>query len=251
MWLVRKVMPECCNAVCKLAMYMDTPGESQWRAMDRIMGYIATQDATLTIYRPKELKVVGFADSNYRVNMDTRQSVTGYVTGIDRSIVNFVSNTRTTVTLSSTEAEYIVASTCTTEIKFITMLLEELAPNEVKRPGTLHEDNTGAIFLMENQAVGQRTKHIDIRYHHIREMIENNWMKVKFIKSEENIADMETKNLPVNLLEKHRETIKTGKMIERLASADREDVRMSTLVSSPGSLVEARACIRHMQDLKT
>ena len=127
----------------------------------------------------------------------------GYVTGIDRSIVNFVSKTQTTVTLSSTEAEYIAASTCATEIKFITMLLEELAPNEVKRPGTLHEDNTGAIFLMENQAVGQRTKHIDIRYHHIREMIENNWMKVKFIKSEENIADMEMKNLLVNLLEKH------------------------------------------------
>ena len=72
MWLVRKVMPECCNAVHELAMYMENPGESQWRAMDRIMGYIATQDATLTIYRPKELKVVGFADSNYGVNMDTR-----------------------------------------------------------------------------------------------------------------------------------------------------------------------------------
>ena len=60
---------------------------------------------------------------------------------------------------------------CAMEIKFIQMLLEEIMPTAQVRPATLFEDNTGAMFLMENQAVGNRTKHIDIRWHHLRSMM--------------------------------------------------------------------------------
>ena len=61
-------------------------------------------------------------------------------------------------------------STCATKVKFIQMLFEEIMPEQNVRPATLLEDNTGAIHLVENVTVGTRTKHIDVRWHHIREM---------------------------------------------------------------------------------
>ena len=97
--------------------------------------------------------------------------MTGYIVTIGGCLVSAASKTQPSVTLSSTEAEYVAASMCAMEIKFIQMLLEEIMPTAQVRPATLFEDNTGAMFLMENQAVGNRTKHIDIRWHHLRSMM--------------------------------------------------------------------------------
>ena len=66
--------------------------------------------------------------------------------------------------------------------------------------GILLEDNTGAIYLVKNQQVGQRTKHIDVRWHFIRELYEAGKIAVKFVRSENNEADINTKNVTVKLL---------------------------------------------------
>ena len=68
--------------------------------------------------------------------------------------------------------EYVAASMCATEIKFITMLTEEIGISYPK-PAMLLEDNMGAIFILNNDQVGQRTKHIDIKWHHVRDMIKD------------------------------------------------------------------------------
>jgi len=198
MWFCKKIMPECGNAVRELASHMDNPGEAHWRAMERLIGYIANHEpATLILRKPRDLKVYGYVDSNFATNKDNRKSVTGYVLTIGGCLVSFSSKTQPSVTLSSTEAEYVAASTCATEIKFIQMLMEEVMPWETIRPATILEDNTGAIYLMENQAVGNRTKHIDIRMHHIREMMsgEEPRLRVIFTPSELNFADPMTKNV--------------------------------------------------------
>ena len=78
MWFCKKIMPECGNAVRELASYMDNPGEAHWRAMERLVGYIANHDpATLTLRQPRDLKVYGYVDSNFATNKDNRKSVTG------------------------------------------------------------------------------------------------------------------------------------------------------------------------------
>ena len=143
--------------------------------------------------KPRDLKAYAFVDSNYATNKETRKSC---VT-IGGCLISAASKTQPSVSLSSTEAEYIAASMCATEIKIIQMLLEELLPNVHTRPATLFEDNTGAMFLMENQAVGNRTKHIDIRWHHMRSMMrgENPRLHVVFTPSENNFGDLVTKNV--------------------------------------------------------
>jgi hypothetical protein len=229
MWFIRKLMPEALNSIRELAMYMDNPGEEHWRAMGRLVGYIAGQDEVeLRLMKPRDFKVYAYVDSNYATNKETRKSVTGYFVTIGGCLVAAASKTQPSVTLSSTEAEYIAASMCATEIKFIQMLLEELMPTVETRPATLFEDNTGAIFLMENQAVGNRTKHIDIRWHHLRSLMrgENPRLQVVFTRSENNFADLATKNVTENVHTHLASQLKDGRIAQVIFdNAEREDVK--------------------------
>ncbi|GAX17144.1 hypothetical protein FisN_UnNu082, partial [Fistulifera solaris] len=230
MWMVRKVAPECSNATRELAMFMDKPGKEHWKAMKRLVGYLASTDVHLKLREPLNLKVYAWVDSNFATNKETRKSVTGFFVTVGGGLCVFSSKLQPSVTLSSTEAEYYAASTCATDIKFLQMLFEELFPKELTRPGVLLEDNTGAIFLMENQVVGNRTKHIDIRMHHIREMMskEGNMdprLVVKFVKSENNIADIATKNVTEKVHDRLAPIVREGLMrefIRAILAADRE-----------------------------
>ena len=223
MWFTKKLLPECANPIRELAMYMDNPGKEHWRALDRMIGYLQGVKGVLNMRKPKSLKVEAFVDSNFATNKESRKSVTGYVLTIGGCIVGWSSKTQPSVTLSSTEAEYVAASMCATEIKYIQMVLEEIAPNQVTRPATLFEDNTGAISLKENKSVGSRTKHIDTRWHFIREMLQQR-LVVRFVRSEDNVADLETKNQPEALMQKHRDRICEGNLTGWRSASDREDV---------------------------
>jgi hypothetical protein len=117
---------------------------------------------------------------------------------------------------------------CATEIKFIQMLLEEVVPTIRTRPATLFEDNTGAIFLMENQAVGNRTKHIDIRWHHLRSLLrgENPRLRVLFTRSENNYGDLCTKNVTEAIHSNLASKLKDGRIAQAIFdNAEREDVK--------------------------
>ena len=143
------------------------------------------------------------------------------------SLISWMSKTQPSVTLSSCEAEYVALSTCATEVKFVQMLFEELLPTHNTRPGTLLEDNTGTIHLVENATVGNRTKHIDVRYHHIREMYKEGRLQVRFVRSENNYADLMTKNVTEKIHKELAPGIKQGKMMLVFDAATREDVKDS------------------------
>ena len=218
-------------------MYMDNPGKEHWRAMGRLIGYIAGQGRVeLCLMKPHNMKVYAYVDSNFATNKETRKSVTGYYVTIGGCLISAASKTQPSVTLSSTEAEYVAASMCATEIKFVQMLLEEIMPTARARPATLFEDNTGAMFLMENQAVGHRTKHIDIRWHHIRSMMEGESprMIVQFTKSENNFGDLATKNVTEAIHKRLAPQLKDGRIANAitLANTEREDVSNNRMTST-------------------
>jgi hypothetical protein len=87
-------------------------------------------------------------------------------------------------------------------VKFVAQLLGTLNV-EFKRPIRIHVDNIGAVFLSENRNSSERTKHIDIKYHYIREQIDAGLVEIKFVRSEENLADLFTKNLKGETYEYH------------------------------------------------
>jgi len=106
------------------------------------------------------------------------------------------------VTLSTTEAEYVACSEVVKEILFILYLLRHMKI-EVELPIRVNVDNIGAIFLAENQNSSDRTKHVDIRYHFIRQYIKEGTIMIEFVHSSENDSNIFTKNVTSETFNKH------------------------------------------------
>ena len=118
------------------------------------------------------------------------------------TLIGWRSKAQQCTTLSSTEAEYVACSQAATELEFVRQILESMGVN-VQLPMTVYVDNTGAIELARNWSTSGRTKHIDVRFHYLRELVEQGMMELKFVRSENNTADIFTKNLSTNLFRQH------------------------------------------------
>jgi hypothetical protein len=178
---------------------MDQAGQNHWKALLRVINYCeTTKNHVLQVFN----KTVGggavvleaFSDSDYAVDKETRRSVTGYVIFLDGSPDYWRSKGQKTVTLSTKEAEYVALREATRELKFIYQVLSIMGV-KVELPIKVNVENVGTIFLSQNRAASDRTKHVDTRYHFVRDMIKTNLVKVFFVPSEMNVADIFTKNL--------------------------------------------------------
>ena len=107
--------------------------------------------------------------------------------------VSWTSHKQKTVALSSTEAEYMAASDTSRQLMWIKTLFNEIGFKLGSMP--LMVDNQGSSFLASNPMQERRTKHIDIRYHFIREKVEAGIIDLYYIQTEDNVADLLTKNL--------------------------------------------------------
>jgi hypothetical protein len=128
---------------------------------------------------------------------------------------------------------------CAQEIKFVSMLLHEIAPDQVERPSILREDNTGAIFTAQNQQIGARTKHIDVKYHHVKDMLEDGELELRFVRSEHNFADLMTKNVREAIHTTLSVPLMDGTMATAFGSRDEEGVKnlVATGLNSGSNLV--------------
>lgn len=147
-----KIAPECANAIREMLQHMSNPGLEHWKAMSKFIGYLIKKEKHELFYRePKEYRSICYADLNYATNLDDRRSVSGIINTIGGMITHWTSKTQNAVTLSSTGAEYVSLVMCAQEVIFQNNLLEEMGCCE--KPGIIHEDNTGAIFLVNNRQV--------------------------------------------------------------------------------------------------
>ena len=120
------------------------------------------------------------------------------------------SKAQRSVTLSSSEAEYVALSEAVKDIKFVFQLLMCLGI-KVELPIIVQVDNVGAIFMSENVSTTGRTKHVDIRYHFVREYIEDGFIKIIFVKTAENDADIFTKNVDAETFKRHSKKLLRNK----------------------------------------
>ena len=150
--------------------------------------------------------IKGYCDSDYTGDADNRRSVSGYVVYLNNFPIPWKSRGQKTVALSSTEAEYIALSEVSTEIIFISEVLKFMEVS-IRYPIEINVDNVGAIYLAKNASTTTRTKHIDIQYDFIREHVDNGKIRIKFLRSEDNTADIMTKNLSGEKFHKHNNNI--------------------------------------------
>ena len=129
--------------------------------------------------------------------------MTGYVIYLSGCLITWKSKSQKSVTLSSSEAEYVSISEITKDILFVKQVLEFLG-QEIESPIKIQVDNIGAIYMAENGASSNQTKHVNTRYHFVRELIEDGTLMIEFVKSENNDSDIFTKNLGKELFMKHK-----------------------------------------------
>ena len=145
-------------------------------------------------------------DSDFSSNKETRISVFGYIIYFCGIPIVWRSKGMKSVVLSTTEAECMALSEVVKELKFIVQLLQTMNI-EVELPITVHVDNVGAIWLSNNGTTRDRTKHIDIRTSFVKEYQDDGKIIIKFVKSEENEADIFTKNTTNTIFQNHQKKL--------------------------------------------
>jgi hypothetical protein len=244
MFACGKTEPTLSNACRELTAHLTAPNEEHWTALKHLMGYIKLgTNQGIKMRAPKDIRVVAFVDSDYASDRGDRKSISGHLVTVGGCLVSWQSKKQTGVTLSSTEAEFVAMSMAATELKFVVSLLTELGNGPPVLPSILKEDNTGAIFMAKNTAIGQRTKHVDIRYRFVNDMILSNELWVEHIRSGENPSDAMTKNLPLNLFGKHASIISEGLLGYLYDPQNTEDVKnYSATVNIPSTTVSCGQC---------
>ena len=125
--------------------------------------------------------------------METRRSTTGYVILLAGGAISWCSRKQSVIALSSTEAEYIAAAECCKELLYLKTLLEEILNNEIKIE--LNIDNQSAIALIKNRILNKRSKHIDVKFRFVHELVRDEVIKLKYCPTNDQLADIFTKPL--------------------------------------------------------
>ncbi|KAG6524466.1 hypothetical protein ZIOFF_014375 [Zingiber officinale] len=189
--------PDLSYSVGMASRYMEKPTSMHHKVVKQILRYLKG-----TIYfglaytkGPQEISIFGYSDSDLAGDLDGRKSTSGMAFYFNESLVSWNSQKQKTVALSSCEAEFMAATTAACQALWLRSLVSELTGEEPK-PVTLFVDNRSAIALMKNPVFHGRSKHIDTKFHFIRECVEKGQIMVEFINTGEQRADALTKALP-------------------------------------------------------
>ncbi|GJY38373.1 retrovirus-related pol polyprotein from transposon TNT 1-94 [Tanacetum coccineum] len=187
--------PDLNYDVCLCARYQAKPTEKHLQAVKRIFRYLnGTINMGLWYSKDTDMSLTAYADADHAGCQDTRRSTSGSAQFLGDKLVSWSSKKQKSTAISSTEAEYIALSGCCSQILWMRSQLTDYGFQFNKIP--LYCDNKSAIALCCNNVQHSRAKHIDIRYHFIKEQVENGIVELYFVRTEYQLADIFTKPLP-------------------------------------------------------
>ena len=201
--------PDLSYVVTKISQKMSKPSMQDMSVAKGVLRYLqGSLDHTLVFRKSKEIvHIQGYCDSDWASSYSDRRSISGYVYKLnkDSGFVSWRSKKQNVVALSSCEAEYIALATCVQEALYLLKLFTFMY--DVKNGEanvTIGVDNQGTIALAKNPVHQQRSKHIDVRYHFLRDVVAEGIVKLYYVPTSVNVADVLTKPVSgrkmVNLL---------------------------------------------------
>jgi hypothetical protein len=212
LYLALVTRPDISFAVGQAARFVEHHDRSHCQAVKRIISYLkGTRAHGILFDGSKPMTVVGYTDADWAGCLDSRRSTTGSIFLFNRGPVAWCSKRQSCTAQSTVEAEYVAASETAKEAVWIKRILPELQLN-TEGPITIYCDNQGTIQLTRNPEQRQKTKHIDLRYHYIREQQEKGQIEIRYIESENQLADILTKALPKPRFEFLREALNIVKV---------------------------------------
>ncbi|KFY80857.1 hypothetical protein V499_00312 [Pseudogymnoascus sp. VKM F-103] len=189
--------PDMAHAIGVAGRYNANPSQAHMDATDQIYAFLnGTVDQGLFYKANSTLELVGYVDADHANCHDTRKSTTGFVFLLGGSPVSWCSQRQKTVAVSTTDAEYIAASEASREAIWLRRFINDLKIDGCYIPHVpLYIDNNAALKLTKNPEGHGRTKHIDIKYHYIRQKVEEGDIQTLRVDTKDNLADILTKAL--------------------------------------------------------
>lgn len=206
LWIVNS-RPDVAFSVGFLGRFQQHPTSGRWEQAKRVLRYLRDTQEEKLIYRRENssnIRLECYVDADWASDINGRKSTGGFIFFLNGKAIHWKAKKQQTVALSSTEAEYLSLSDAVRTAIWLANLIRETG-FEV-RPIKIYEDNNGCIELTKGQG-SQRTKHIDVRHHFIREHIENGDITVEYVNTEEQLADLMTKPLDASRMERLKNKI--------------------------------------------
>ncbi len=209
MYAMTCTRPDVSFALSMVSRYQSNPGEAHWAAVKNILKYLRrTKEMLLILGGEKELRVTCYTDASFQTDRDDARSQSGWVFLLNGGAVSWKSSKQDTVADSTCESEYLAASEASKEAIWLRELISDLGVvPSISEPIEIFCDNTGAVALTKEPKDHGKSKHIDRKYHFVRNKVEEGHVLVSRVSSEENLADPFTKALPRPKHEMHTEGI--------------------------------------------
>jgi hypothetical protein len=199
--------PDISYAVQQICLHMHDPREPHLAALKRILRYLrGTLHMGLLIRPSAQQDLVVYSDADWAGCPDTRKSTSGYAVFLGDSLISWSSKHQNTVSRSSAEAEYRAVANAVAEATWLRQLLTELH-TPLRKTTLVYCDNISAIYMSSNPVQHQRTKHVEIDLHFIRERVAVGDVRVLHVPTTSQFADIFTKGLPSSVFAEFRSSL--------------------------------------------
>jgi transposase InsO family protein len=198
MYLMLGTRPDLCYAISYFSQFQNNYNVEHWKHLKNTLRYLKeTENLSLKFVKSnyqKQMNMSAFVDSDFASNINDRKSVTGYIIKLNDNLVCWKSQKQKTVSLSSCESEYIALASCVTECLFLGQLLTTADFSAFVFPIKIFEDNQSCLKIASTLET-KRSKHIDVKHHFLRQLVEEGKIKLTYVNTNQNTADIMTKSL--------------------------------------------------------
>jgi hypothetical protein len=189
--------PDLAFAYSQLSKFVQYPGVVHLQAAERVLQYVrGTYDQGITycdLGAEVKNKLIGWVDSDFGSDHDTRKSMTGYLMSLNGGAISWKSSRPGGVTLSSSEAEFVAASQVGQVVYLRELLMGFGHPQ--RKPTEIWEDNASCIMMSENPTNRDRSRHVDVKVHYLRDLVRDDHVKLVKCAGTQNVSDALTKSL--------------------------------------------------------
>ena len=194
LYLSTHTRPDIAEAVGSLSRNLERPTREHWEAGMYLLRYLRGTIEHGIVFEGDEANLIGYSDASWASTFDMR-SVSGYVFKMNNAAISWRSRKQSVVALSSTEAEYVALAEAVKEAIWLKKLFIELQLMNQGSSTLVYEDNMSCIKVSKNDSSHGRMKHVDIKYHFIRDQVEKKEINIQYCKTTDMIADLLTKSL--------------------------------------------------------
>jgi len=187
--------PDIMYATSLLSRFMQSPSQIHFGARKRILRYLqGTKEFGIWYTTKTNSELLGYTDSDWAGSADDMKSTSGYAFSLGSGMLSWASKKQATVAQSTAEAEYVAAAKAMSQAIWLRRILEDMGEKQ-DEPTKINCDNKSAFAMAKNPVHHNRTKHIAIKYHFIREAKTTKEIKLDYCRTEDQIADIFTKAL--------------------------------------------------------